>query len=116
MSPGISVDRVGPGQCGSVARARSLPGARTRVLALWPPHSPTCWPASGGGAGAAEDRGRGEASGPPWGAGSSRAKGKTALARERKQGREQYKDDSWAKCPRGLSLSSRLGPFPGCPL
>lgn len=95
-SPGISEDRVGPGQCVSVAGVSVLPGARTRVLALWPPNGPAHWPASQGGAGAACGWGKRQGQQPPWGAGSSRAKGSTALAKVGKQGREQHKVESWA--------------------
>ena len=94
-SPGISGDRAGPDQGDSVARARVPRGARTRVLALQPPHGPIPMASLQGGRGAAAAGGgaRPAATAPPphQSAGSSRAKDERAVARVGKQGREQMK-------------------------
>lgn len=78
-----------------MARARVPRGARTRVLALQPPHGPIPMASLQGGRGAAAAGGgaRPAATAPPphQSAGSSRAKDERAVARVGKQGREQMK-------------------------
>jgi hypothetical protein len=93
------------------ARVRVLPGTRTCVLAPWPPQGLTCWPDS------REEQGPhklGEEARPaaPWRAGSSRAKGRSALARGSRTGGSRKVRTSSGDCLRGLSIESVLD----CPL
>ena len=100
-SPGISGDRAGPDQGDSVARARVPRGARTRVLALQPPHGPIPMASLQGGRGAAAAGGGARPA--QSGEGPSRKRGQ----RGRRLGKKKELQGSKG-CRKGLRDQSRV--------